>query len=287
MITRVSFTFASSSVFCRRCLCRAISRTSCLWVRVRSRRRRVHGVRRASVTRTLGRLGKVLGVSYGAAGAGLDNQPPLQAAVGLVAKAYPVSVDTQARPEDHSVPAGAADTATIAEGLARRAGVRTRRIVLEPRLVEVPGSVLRRLARADERPLGLLSNRRGGYRAVDPETGAEFAVNRTRAAGIAPEALAFYPPLPDNLENAGQTLRFALHGRGQDLRTVLTVSTLGGLAALVVPILTRPCARRVHSAGQRAVLGRGARRLDVACVRQCRLLRRAGTGAAAHQGPPQ
>ena len=35
--TRVSFTFASSSVFCKRCVCRAISRTSCLRVRVRSR----------------------------------------------------------------------------------------------------------------------------------------------------------------------------------------------------------------------------------------------------------
>ena len=37
LATRVSFTFASSSVFCRRRVCRAISRTSCLRVRVRSR----------------------------------------------------------------------------------------------------------------------------------------------------------------------------------------------------------------------------------------------------------
>ena len=35
--TCVNFTFASSSVFCRRCVCRVISRTSCLRVRVRSR----------------------------------------------------------------------------------------------------------------------------------------------------------------------------------------------------------------------------------------------------------
>ena len=207
-------------------------------IELESRRRRVHDAKRASVTRALGGLGEVLGVSYGVAGAGLENQAPLQAAVRLVAGACGVSVDVQDRPENQSTSAGAAETATIAEGLARRAGVRTRRIVLTPGWWRRDGPSLVGFAKADDKPLGLLSNRRGGYRAVDPETGAEFAVNRKRAAGIAPEALAFYPPLPDNLENAGQTLRFALHRRGRDLRTVITVGALGGLAALAIPILT-------------------------------------------------
>ena len=190
------------------------------------------------MTRALGGLGEVLGLSYGAAGARLNNQPPVQAAVRLVAGACGVSVDVPDRLENQSVPAGAAETATIAEGLARRAGVRTRRIVLTPGWWRRDGPSFVGFTEADDKPLGLLSNRRGGYRAVDPETGAEFAVNRTRAAGIAPEALAFYPPLPDNLENAGQTLRFALHRRGRDLRTVITVGALSGLAALAIPILT-------------------------------------------------
>ena len=207
-------------------------------IELESRRRRAHGARRASVTRALGGLGEVLGLSYGAAGAKLNNQPPVQAAVRLVAGACGVSVDVPDRLENQSVPAGAAETATIAEGLARRAGVRTRRIVLTPGWWRRDGPSFVGFTEADDKPLGLLSNRRGGYRAVDPETGAEFAVNRTRAAGIAPEALAFYPPLPDNLENAGQTLRFALHRRGRDLRTAITVGALSGLAALAIPILT-------------------------------------------------
>ena len=54
-------------------------------------------------------------------------------------------------------------------------------------------------------------------------SGTEFTVNRRRAAGIATEGLAFYPPLPADVGNAGDTLRFALHRRGQDVRTVLGV----------------------------------------------------------------
>ncbi len=84
----------------------------------------------------------------------------------------------------------------------------------------------------------MLSNRRGGYRAIDPASGSEFRVNRRGAAAIAPEGLAFYPPLPDDAETAAKTLRFALHGRGQDVRTVLAIGLLAGVAGLLVPILT-------------------------------------------------
>ena len=76
------------------------------------------------------------------------------------------------------------------------------------------------------------------YRAVDPETDATFAVNHQTAAEIKPSGIAFYAPLPDRVEGGKEALRFSMHRRWRDLRTLLAVGILGGLAALLIPILT-------------------------------------------------
>jgi len=203
-----------------------------------SRRRRAHGTRRASVTRALGGLGDVLGVARGTGPAGLVERTPLQAAVSLVAAACGVAVDVRERHGEPSAPGGASEAIAVAERLARRAGIRTRRITLARRWWRRDGPSFIGFTVAKEKPLGVLAKRRGGYRAIDPHSGTEVAVNRKRAAGIATEGLAFYPPLPDEVEDAGKTLRFALHRRGRDVGTVLGVGALGGAAALLVPVLT-------------------------------------------------
>ncbi len=203
-----------------------------------TRRRRAHGARRASLTRALGGLGDVLGASHGPRHAGLEERSSLQAAVQLVARSCGVSAEARERAAEQEIPADASEATAVAERLARRAGIRTRRITLAPGWWKRDGPSFVGFTESDERPIGVVSNRRGGYRVVDPEAGTELPVNRRRAAEISSEGLAFYPALPDDLERAGKTLRFALHRRGQDLRTVLVVGALGGVAALLVPILT-------------------------------------------------
>lgn len=203
-----------------------------------SRRRRAHRARRASVTRALGSLGDVLGVARVTAPAELDERTPVQAAVSLVAAACGVAADVRERHGEPSAPGGASATLEVAERLARRAGMRTRRITLARRWWRRDGPSFVGFTVAEEKPLAVLAQRRGGYRAVDPDARTEVAVDRRRAAGIATEGLAFYPPLPDEVADAGKTLRFALHRRGRDVGTVLGVGALGGVAALLVPVVT-------------------------------------------------
>ena len=207
-------------------------------VELASHRRRAQGARRASVTRALGGLSEVLGVRRGARRDVQEDRTPLQAAAGLVARSCGVSADFREPPEERDPPVGASEAAAVVERLARRNGIRTRRITLAPGWWRRDGPSFVGFAESDDRPLGVLSNRRGGYRAVDPASGSECRVNRRRAAGIGSEGLAFYPPLPDDAETTARTLRFVLHRRGQDVRTVLAVGALGGIAALLAPILT-------------------------------------------------
>ena len=207
-------------------------------VELESRRRRARGARRASVTRTIEGLSEVLGVPCGTGGARQAGQTPVLAAVRLVAQSCGVSAEVRERSEEQSTPVSATGATAVAQSLARRAGIRTRRITLAPGWWRRDGPAFVGFAKSDGRPLGVLSTRRGGYRAVDPKSGAAVAVTRRRAAGIASEGLAFYPSLPDDVGNPARMLRFALHRRAQDLRTVLAVGALGGIAALLVPILT-------------------------------------------------
>ena len=203
-----------------------------------SRRRRAHGAKRASVTQALGGLGDVLGLPRGGLRGGFDNQTPLQAAVGLVARACGVATDIRERPGEAEAVDRPREVAEAVEALVRRAGIRTRRIALGPGWWRRDGPPFVGFSEPDRRPLGVLANPRGGYRVVDPEAGADFRVNRERAAGIASEGLALYPPLPDDPGSVVGALRFALHRRGRDVWTLLAVGALGGMTALLVPVLT-------------------------------------------------
>ena len=277
-------------------------------VEMQSRRRRARGARRASVTRTLEGLGEVLGVSYGEGRAGQAGQTPLLAAVRLVAQSCGVSAEVRERSEEQSTPVGASEVAAVAESLARRAGIRTRRITLVPGWWRRDGPSFVGFTESDERPLGVLSNRRGGYRAVDPESGAGFAVNRRRAAGIASEGLAFYPPLPDDVGNVYLVPREPGDRRGRRRWSPCCCSPSANVALYPAPACAglpdragrrragrnrgapgsdpdRAGARGVHSAGQRTGVGGGAGRPAAARLRQRGLLPRTGTGPAADRGP--
>ena len=203
-----------------------------------TRRRLIDGAKRASVSSALGGLGDVLGTLQGVARADPIGQTPLRAAARLVADSCGASLALQDSPRDTPGAAGAAAAIATVEALARRSGIRTRQIALAPDWWRRDGPSFLGFTDPDERPLGVLSNNRGRYRAVDPESGTEVPVNGRRAGGIAPRGLAFYPSLPDEVGGARETLGFAMHRRARDLWAVCGVGALGGMAALLVPILT-------------------------------------------------
>ena len=200
-----------------------------------TRRVGAHEARNASVADALRGFGRALGTGDEGGSADATGRTTLQMAAVLVAKSCGAALEIQTTSESTR-----GSTEAI-EAVARRSRIRTRYIVLAPGWWRRDGpSFVGFTAEKDgqERPLGILSDGRGAYRAVDPETGAAFPVNGETASGIAAGGLVFYPPLPDHVESGKTTLRFSMHRRGRDLRAMLAVGVMGGLTALVTPILT-------------------------------------------------
>ena len=204
---------------------------------LRSRRQDVWRARRASVSAALRGLGDVLGVSSGRGLTEAAGRTPLQTAAALVAESCGAPLGTPPGvPADP--PGGPADAVETVEAMTRRSGIRTRRLTLSPGWWKRDGPPFLGFTAPDRRPLAVLPSERGRYLATDPEAGTTFTVDAAAAARVAPEGLAFYAPLPDEVPGAGTLLRFSLHRRRGDLRTVGAVGAMAGLAALAAPILT-------------------------------------------------
>ena len=211
-----------------------------------ARRRSANEARRASVAGALEGFGEVLRTRREDAAAPAPDRAPLEAAAGLVAESCGAKLTA---PRKRAGRSGASPG--YLEALARKSRIRTRRIALAPGWWRRDGpSFVGFAASAEdrERPLGVLADG-GGYRAVDPRTGAAVAVTAATAAGMQPAGVVFYPPLPDRVENGMAALRFAVHGRRRDLLTLLTVGALGGLTALAVPVLTGQILGRIVPRG--------------------------------------
>ena len=202
-------------------------------------RRRAHAARRESVAEALHGLGEVLGrPGDGGRPRTAVGRTPLQAAASLVADACGASLNVQKHQEQDRVPSRVDEAIEMLTALARRSGIRTRQIALTPGWWRRDGPSFVGFTAEGERPLAILARRRGGYRAIDPESGAAFRVRRKKAAAMASAGVVFYAPLPDEIEGTKDILRFALHRRGQDVRTLLVVGVLSGLTALLIPILS-------------------------------------------------
>ena len=199
-----------------------------------TRHRVADETRRASVDGALRDLGEVLGATHGDGLGRARGRTPLHAAAILVAEACGATLEIPRRPVE------ARDPFEAIAALARGSGIRTRRVTLAPHWWRRDGPPLVGFTTRERRPIALLPNPRGGWRAVDPQGGAARQVDRAAATGIAREGLELYAPLPERVEDNATLLRFALHRRGRDLRTMLAVGALGGLAALLTPILTGP-----------------------------------------------
>ena len=154
-----------------------------------------------------------------------DARTPLEAAVSIVAGSIGATVEIPRRTEveDDDLP-------RAVEALVRRSGIRTRRIELAPDWWRRDGSSFVATTTGgaatgggrDRAPrvLAVLSNGRGGYRAVDPEAGRTFDAGAREAAGIGRLGVKLYAPLPDAARTGtGAILHVLQRGRYDELMT--------------------------------------------------------------------
>ena len=196
---------------------------------LRRRRRESFEVREALMARAIDDFREVLGDTDPAAAR--TGRTPLEQAAHLVARATGAVLDTST-----AAPAGEVAEAAI-DRLATRSGMRARRVRLRPGWWRRDGPSMVGFGEG-ERPLALLSDGRGRYRATDPSTGESFSVTAGAARKIASDAFVLYAPLPRRRKRLADMLGFAMHGRAADVRAVVGMGVLAGLAAMVAPVLT-------------------------------------------------
>ena len=204
-----------------------------------AQRRDANEAMRASVSGSLGALRNVLRQGRSHREGGTTGGSALQAAAGLVAESVGARLAAQSAASRE--PAGIDEATGSIEALARRSRIRTRRITLTRGWWKRDGSSFIGFTTAGETPLAVIANGRGRYRASNPETGADFVVNARTAAGMAAAGVALYAPLPAETAKGSDTrgvLRFGLFGGHRDLRTIVAMGALSGLAAVLIPVLT-------------------------------------------------
>jgi len=202
---------------------------------LQARRHAAEEARSASLSGALRGFGEVLDVPAPAAHTDPQHRTPLQQAAALVAESCGASlkVPTQAL-------SLARNPVEELQAVARRSGIRTRWISLAPDWQRKDGPSFVGFVDSEDgpsRPLALLSDGRGTYRAFDPQSGNSQIVDSKIASGISSEGIVLYAPLPDEVAGA-EVLRFSIFRQGKDLGAIAAVGVLGGMVALLVPILT-------------------------------------------------
>ena len=190
--------------------------------------------RETTTTKMFGTLGQVLGVAQDQEQTvdASSAQTPLRTAVTIVAKAAGITLEIARNVKEPADPEEAVET------LVRPSGVRSRRITLTADWWRRDGPSLVALAGEERRPVALLSDGRGAYRAVDPTAGKSFAVNEKDAAEIGRHGVMLYSPLPVEIKDGLSALRVSLRGRSRDLGVLITMAVLGALVALLTPVVT-------------------------------------------------
>ena len=158
---------------------------------------------------------------------------PLRVATGIVAR-FTGAVEGDIPPR--AARAGEPLVRAV-DGLVRSAGLRAREIALAPGWQQRCGPSFVGQRGEDLAPVALLADD-DGYRAVDPVSGEAVPVGRRTAAEIADRGIMLYAPLPSHIRDGKAALLHFLGGFGRDFRGIVAMATLGGLLALVTPVLT-------------------------------------------------
>jgi NHLM bacteriocin system ABC transporter ATP-binding protein len=139
------------------------------------------------------------------------------------------------------------------EALARGAGLRSRRVALEPRWWRRDGGPMLGWASPDQRPVALIPSA-WGYEALDPLKGARYRVDSEERAKPFLHAEIFCPALPARPASPLQLLALALAPHGRDLLWLALWGGLGALSALVPPLVLQQVMDRVVPRGEGALL---------------------------------
>ena len=124
------------------------------------------------------------------------------------------------------------------EALLCATGARARRITLERGWHQRDGPPMIGRTAEDSRPLALIPDGRGVYRALDPQSGATAVIDDEYVSQVYGIGMMLYLPLPDAVRGGKEALLHAFRGRGRDLWTVLAMALLSAGISLTLPILT-------------------------------------------------
>lgn len=196
------------------------------------RHRAVHHSRRSSATRMFRRLGSVLNPARKRAVQLPSAATPLQTVFALIAEALEVRFEPPRIPPDES------DAIEAVSKLARRCGIRVRKVVFPEDWWKRDGPPMIGVSVEGRRLVALLPDDRGGYQVVDPEGGETFTVGPRTFRRVARAGLMPYAPLPSDVRSGGKAILHVLRGRWADLRMVLIMATAAALLALTTPVLT-------------------------------------------------
>jgi len=148
---------------------------------------------------------------------------------------------TRAFRGDHDAPAqqdgaATANDETAVAMLARRAGFGLRHVLLRESWWRRENGPLIGQWAEDQRPVALLPDRHGRYRAVDDQDTRR--VTGDTAAALSPHAITLSPPLPDDRANLAGMVALGFRQAGGDLTLILLMGLLGTLLGSAVPIAT-------------------------------------------------
>ncbi|MCY4025767.1 MAG: ABC transporter transmembrane domain-containing protein [Acidobacteria bacterium] len=199
---------------------------------IRERHRGIREAHRSANRSVRHDLAAVLGTATEGGPADPGGRAPAEAVLRLVADSVGVATPLRRAAEK------TADPLEAYLALARGSAARARRITLAPGWWRRDGPSFAGVTDGDERPIAVLSDGRGRYRAVDPAAERSFRVGRREAAGIAAEGVMLYPPFPARVRGVAAALGHAVGAVTADLRSVLFMSVLSSIVALATPVLT-------------------------------------------------
>lgn len=157
---------------------------------------------------------------------------PLHAAFLKVAKYLQISTTQTPRPlktlnDHHGV-----------EDLALLYRLRTRKVILTPGWTGQDVGPLLAYSEAERSPLALLPTSNGGYEAYNPKTKEYSPCGPKMEETIYGEADMLYRPLPEGMHSLKGLIKFSFPAIKNDLRMLALMGMLGGLIAVLTPILT-------------------------------------------------
>jgi ATP-binding cassette subfamily C protein len=90
----------------------------------------------------------------------------------------------------------------------------------------------------DRGPVALIPRSARGYVMIEPGKDRSTAVNATVARTLAPDAVMFYRPFPEQALTVWDLFRFGRRGLGRDAAAIIALGLLGGLLGMLMPIAT-------------------------------------------------